>query len=67
MRFPSNKTLAKIAVYGAVGSISAVMWMRYKIEQRIRTTDYFRLAFQTLRQHKGTCSLVNISLFFKIY
>lgn len=53
MRFPSNKTLGKICVYGAVASISAVMWMRHKIEQRLRNQPYFRQAFQHLRQHKG--------------
>ncbi|XP_017495079.1 PREDICTED: uncharacterized protein LOC108383209 [Rhagoletis zephyria] len=58
MRFPSNKTLGTIAVYGAFASITGVMYMRYKIEDRIRNSEYFRLAIQTLRQHKGAVSLL---------
>ncbi|XP_037944916.1 uncharacterized protein LOC119677585 [Teleopsis dalmanni] len=58
MTFLTNKTLAKIAVYGAIGSISAVMYMKYRIEDRIRNTDYYHLAVQTLRQHKGAVSLL---------
>lgn len=49
----SNKTLAKIAVYVSVAGISSVMYMRWKIEERIRNTDYFRLAFSALRGHRG--------------
>ncbi|XP_011209839.1 uncharacterized protein LOC105230633 [Bactrocera dorsalis] len=58
MRFPSNKTLGKIAVYGAFASITAVMYMRYKIEDNIRNSEYFRIALKTLRQHKGASSLL---------
>ncbi|XP_020713398.1 uncharacterized protein LOC101456876 [Ceratitis capitata] len=58
MRFPSNKTLAKIAVYGAFASITAVMYMRYKIEDGIRNSEYFRLAVKTLRQHRGASRLL---------
>ncbi|XP_011196645.1 uncharacterized protein LOC105221388 [Zeugodacus cucurbitae] len=58
MRFPSNKTLGKIAVYGAFASITGVMYMRYKIEDRIRNSEYFKLALKTLRQHKGASSLL---------
>ncbi|XP_065369732.1 uncharacterized protein LOC135961994 [Calliphora vicina] len=58
MRFPSNKTLAKVAIYVSVAGISSVMYMRWKIEERIRNTDYFRAAFQTLRQHRGAVSLL---------
>lgn len=59
MRFPSNKTLGTIAVYGAFASITGVMYMRYKIEDRIRNSEYFRLAIQTLRQHRGMCTGLN--------
>ncbi|KAI8128836.1 hypothetical protein FF38_11403 [Lucilia cuprina] len=58
MRFPSNKILAKVAIYLGVAGISSVMYMRWKIEERIRNTDYFRAAFQTLRQHRGAISLL---------
>lgn len=53
MPLPSNKTLAKIAVYGAFASITAVMYMRIKIQERIHKSDYFREAFKILRSHKG--------------
>lgn len=53
MRFPSNSTLAKWIVYIGVGGMSSVMYMRWKVEERIRNTEYFRSAFQVLRQHRG--------------
>lgn len=53
MRWPSNKTLVKTAIYIGMAGITSVMYMRWKIEERIRNTEYFRTAFQTLRQHKG--------------
>ncbi|XP_054738737.1 uncharacterized protein LOC129244871 [Anastrepha obliqua] len=58
MRFPSNKTLGKIAVYGAVASISAAMYMQHKMKDRIRNSEYFRLAVQALRKHRGASSLL---------
>ncbi|XP_073845183.1 uncharacterized protein [Musca autumnalis] len=58
MRFPSNKTLAKYAVYIGIAGISSVMYMRFKIEERIRNAEYFRSAFKILRQHKGAVSLL---------
>lgn len=53
LRIPSNRALGKICVYGAVVSISAVMYMRWKLQDRVRSTEYYKLAMQTLRQHKG--------------
>lgn len=67
MRFPSNKTLAKVAIYVGIAGISSVMYMRWKIEERIRNTDYFRVAFQTLRQHKGKYSILFIISTIKTY
>ncbi|XP_067634177.1 cytochrome c oxidase assembly factor 1 homolog [Eurosta solidaginis] len=58
MRFPANKTLGKIAVYTGVVSISAVMYMRHRIEDGIRNSEYYRVAMQTLKQHKGAASLL---------
>ncbi|XP_013106882.1 uncharacterized protein LOC106086671 [Stomoxys calcitrans] len=58
MGFPSNKTLAKWAVYIGVAGMSSIMYMRWKVEERISNTDYFRSAFQILRQHKGAVSLL---------
>lgn len=50
----SNKTLAKVAVYGAVGCISAVMFMRHKIQERVRSADYFKEAMKIVRSHPGS-------------
>ncbi|EDW62150.1 uncharacterized protein [Drosophila virilis] len=58
LRLPSNRTLGNICVYGAIVSISAVMFMRWKLEDRVRSTDYYKLALQTLRQHKGAVGLL---------
>lgn len=53
----ANKTLAKIAVYGAVGCISAVMYMRHKIQERVRGADYFKEALKIVRSHPGSLSV----------
>lgn len=57
MKFPSNRTLAKISVYIAIGGISAVMYMKYKIEDRIRNYEYYRQAFKALRGNAGKYSV----------
>ncbi|XP_034109697.1 uncharacterized protein LOC117571590 [Drosophila albomicans] len=57
-QIPSNKTLGTICVYGAVVSISAVMYMRWRLEDRVRSAEYYKLALQTLRQHKGAVGLL---------
>uniref|UniRef100_A0A1B0CKL3 Uncharacterized protein n=1 Tax=Lutzomyia longipalpis TaxID=7200 RepID=A0A1B0CKL3_LUTLO len=49
----SNKTLAKVAVYGAFGSISAVFYMRWSIERQIRGQEFYKEALNLLKQHKG--------------
>lgn len=67
MRLPSTKTLAKIGVYVGVAGISSVMYMRWKIEERIRNTDYFRAAFQTLRQHRGIFFLISMKKYLYQY
>ncbi|XP_017092571.2 cytochrome c oxidase assembly factor 1 homolog [Drosophila bipectinata] len=58
LRMPSNRTLGNICVYGAVASISAVMYMRWKMEDRVRSCEYYKLALKGLRQHKGAVSLL---------
>ncbi|XP_001361909.1 uncharacterized protein [Drosophila pseudoobscura] len=57
-RMPSNKTLGNICVYGAVASISAVMYMRWRMEDRVRSCDYYKLAISALRHHKGAVKLL---------
>ncbi|KAH8416245.1 hypothetical protein KR222_011829, partial [Zaprionus bogoriensis] len=58
LRLPSNRTLGNICVYGAVLSISAVMYMRWKLEDRIRCAEYYKLAMQALRKHQGAVELL---------
>lgn len=53
LRFPSNRTLGSICAYGAILSISAVMYMRWQLEDRVRSTEYYKAAMQALRKHKG--------------
>lgn len=57
-RMPSNRTLGTICVYGAVASISAVMYMRWKMEDRVRSCEYYKLALKGLRQHRGAVGLL---------
>ncbi|BFG04826.1 uncharacterized protein DMAD_03694 [Drosophila madeirensis] len=57
-RMPSNRTLGNICVYGAVASISAVMYMRWKLEDRVKSCDYYKLAISALRHHKGAVKLL---------
>ncbi|XP_017027740.1 cytochrome c oxidase assembly factor 1 homolog [Drosophila kikkawai] len=58
LRMPSNRTLGKICVYGAVASVSAVMYMRWKLEDRVKSCDYYKLALKGLRSHRGAVSLL---------
>ncbi|ALC40500.1 CG31913 [Drosophila busckii] len=58
LRLPSNRTLGNICVYGAVFSISAVMYMRWKLEDRVRSQDFYKLALQHVRSHKGAVKLL---------
>lgn len=58
LRMPSNRTLGNICVYGAVVSISAVMYMRWKMEDRVRSCEYYKLALKGLRQHRGAVALL---------
>ncbi|KAH8257949.1 hypothetical protein KR038_003361, partial [Drosophila bunnanda] len=58
LKMPSNRTLGNICVYGAVASISAVMYMRWKMEDRVKACDYYKLALKGLRSHRGAVSLL---------
>lgn len=59
---PSNRVLAKIAVYGSVACISAVMYARSKIQDNIRNAEHFREAMKVLRTNSGqTTDVVPIS------
>ncbi|KAM8712426.1 hypothetical protein ACLKA7_012871 [Drosophila subpalustris] len=34
------------------------MYMRWRLQERVRSTEYYKLAMQTLRQHKGAVNLL---------
>lgn len=53
LRLPSNRTLGNLCAYGAVLSISAVMYMRWKLQDRIRSAEFYKMAIQKMRNHKG--------------
>ena len=53
MRLPSNRILMQTAIYGGVICISAVMYVRSKIQNNIRNTDFFRESIKILRKHPG--------------
>lgn len=61
---PSNRTLAKVAVYGGVICISAVMYARSHIQDNIRKSEHFRQALKTLRTHSG---MIFYAVFFFYY
>ncbi|XP_039481127.1 uncharacterized protein LOC120445067 [Drosophila santomea] len=58
LKFPSNRTLGTICVYGAVASISAVMYMKWKMEDRVKSAEYYKLALKALRSHRGAVGLL---------
>lgn len=49
----SNRQLGKIAAYGGIFVVSAAMWMRDSIIQRIKREEYYREALKLLRAHPG--------------
>lgn len=55
LRLPSNRTLGNLCAYGAILSVSAVMYMRWKLQDRIRSAEFYKMAIQKMRNHKGEC------------
>nr|CAD7447210.1 unnamed protein product [Timema bartmani] len=53
----SNLTLAKIAAVGGVVTITTGYYIRGKIEEGIKKSEYYKEALKTLRKHKGVVSL----------
>lgn len=58
MRLPSTRTLAKTAIVGGVICISTVMYVRSRIETRVRDSEHFRTAMKTLRTNAGAVHLL---------
>ncbi|XP_063238821.1 uncharacterized protein LOC134540185 [Bacillus rossius redtenbacheri] len=53
----SNTTLAKIAAYGGIFVVGSGYFMRNKIEEGIKKSDFFRESMKQLRANQGAVSL----------
>ncbi|XP_065333772.1 uncharacterized protein LOC135935418 isoform X2 [Cloeon dipterum] len=49
----SNRTLAKVATYGAIILVSGAFYLKFRIEDRLKDQPYFKTAFHHLQQHPG--------------
>ncbi|XP_071439072.1 cytochrome c oxidase assembly factor 1 homolog [Hetaerina americana] len=54
----SNKTLYKIAVYGAVFTASSGFFFYWRIQEDIKNSEYFVTAMRILRSHKPSVYLL---------
>nr|XP_019528665.2 uncharacterized protein LOC109400633 [Aedes albopictus] len=52
------KTLVKTATYIAIGGITAAIYMKSKLEDRVRTQPYYRESVRLLRAHPGAIQLL---------
>ncbi|EDX03859.1 uncharacterized protein LOC6731117 [Drosophila simulans] len=55
---PSRRTMGSICICGALASISGLAYMRWRLEDRVRQTEFYQLAIQQLRQHSGAVGLL---------
>lgn len=55
---PSKRTMGSICICGALASISGLAYMRWRLEDRVRQTEFYQLAIQQLRQHSGAVGLL---------
>lgn len=55
---PSRRTLGSLCICGALASISGLAYMRWRLEDQVRRTEYYQLAIQQLRQHSGAVDLL---------
>ncbi|XP_017098950.2 cytochrome c oxidase assembly factor 1 homolog [Drosophila bipectinata] len=55
---PSKRTLGSLCICGALASISGLAYMRWRLEDQVRQTDYYQMAIQQLRQHSGAVGLL---------
>lgn len=54
----SNKTLMKIASIGGIITCTTGLLYQWKLKDRIRASNYYKEAFQTLRSHPGAVRLL---------
>ncbi|KAH8351874.1 hypothetical protein KR084_000370 [Drosophila pseudotakahashii] len=55
---PSKRTMGTICICGALASISGLAYKRWKLEDGVRQSEYYQMAFQQLRQHSGAVGLL---------
>uniref|UniRef100_A0A1Q3FDS1 Putative cytochrome oxidase complex assembly protein 1 n=1 Tax=Culex tarsalis TaxID=7177 RepID=A0A1Q3FDS1_CULTA len=52
------RTLVKTATYIAIGGISAALFMKFKLEDRVRAQPYYKDSMKLLRAHPGAISVL---------
>ncbi|XP_016963971.1 pleckstrin homology-like domain family A member 1 [Drosophila biarmipes] len=55
---PSKRTMGSLCICGALASISGLAYMRWRLEDRVRQSEYYQMAIQQLRQHSGAVGLL---------
>ncbi|XP_068151315.1 uncharacterized protein [Drosophila tropicalis] len=58
LAMPTKRMWGQISLCGAFLSLSTVLYMNWRLQDRVRNSDYYKLAIQTLRQHKGAVGLL---------
>ncbi|XP_039437380.1 uncharacterized protein LOC120418915 [Culex pipiens pallens] len=54
----SLRTLVKTATYIGIGGISAALYMKFKLEDRVRAQPYYKDSLKLLRAHPGAISVL---------
>ncbi|KAH8269330.1 hypothetical protein KR018_004620 [Drosophila ironensis] len=55
---PSKRIIGRLCIGGALASISLVAFLRWRLEDQVRRTEYYQMAIQQLRQHTGAVGLL---------
>lgn len=58
LAMPTKRMWGQISICGAIVSLSTVLYMHWKLQDRVRNSEYYRLAIQTLRKHRGAVGLL---------
>ncbi|XP_067005726.1 cytochrome c oxidase assembly factor 1 homolog [Anabrus simplex] len=54
----TNRTLAKIATYGAVVTITTGVYVNWKVQDGLKSSQYFKDSLKLLRTHQGAVELL---------
>ncbi|KAH8233917.1 hypothetical protein KR032_003879 [Drosophila birchii] len=55
---PSRRTFGTFCIFGALASMTSLAYMRWRLEDQVRSTEYYQMAIQQLRQHSGAVDLL---------